>query len=132
MSDEKFDAGMKVRREVLGDAHVDRANANKTDFDANFQRMITEMAWGTVWMGDGIDRQTRHLLTIAILAALGKEHELAMHIRATQNTGVTPEQIKEVFHQVAIYAGVPAANTAFGIAKKVYEELGINLKKEGE
>jgi 4-carboxymuconolactone decarboxylase len=132
MSNEKYDAGMKIRREVLGDAHVDRAESNKTDFDTDFQRLITEMAWGTVWASDGLDRQTRHLLTIAILAALGKESELAMHIRATQNTGVTPEQIKEVFHQVAIYAGVPAANSAFATAKKVYQELGINLNKEGE
>lgn len=127
MVDETFDAGMKVRRAVLGDAHVDRAEANKTAFDADFQRMITEMAWGTVWTGEGIERQTRHLLVIAVLAALGKEHELAMHLKATQNTGVTPQQIKEVFHVVAIYAGVPAANTAFGIAKAVYAELGVDL-----
>lgn len=132
MSDDKFERGMKIRREVLGDAHVDRAEANKTDFDADFQRFITETAWGSVWTGEGIDRQTRHLLTIAILAALGKETELAMHIRATQNTGVTPEQIKEVFHQVAIYAGVPAANSAFGIAKKIYAELDLNQAKEND
>ena len=132
MSNEKYDAGMKIRREVLGDAHVDRAEANKTDFDTDFQRLITEMAWGTVWTSDGLDRQIRHMLTIAILAALGKESELAMHIRATQNTGVTPEQIKEVFHQVAIYAGVPAANSAFATAKKVYQELGINLNQDSE
>ena len=130
MPDDKYEAGMKVRREVLGDAHVDRAEQNKTSFDADFQQLITEMAWGTVWQGEGINQQTRHLLVIAILAALGKEHELAMHLRATQNTGVTPQQIKEVFHVVAIYAGVPAANTAFGIAKKVYEELNINLNWE--
>jgi 4-carboxymuconolactone decarboxylase len=123
MSDAKFELGMQVRRAVLGDAHVDRAEANKTDFDAEFQRFITEFAWGAVWTGTEIDRQTRHLLTIAILAALGKENELALHVRATQNTGVTPAQLKEVFHQVAVYAGVPAANTAFGIAKKVLAEL---------
>ena len=123
MSDQKFEEGMKIRRLVLGDAHVDRAEANKTDFDADFQRMITEFAWGTVWNSDGIDRQTRHLITIALLAGLGKEHELAMHIRATRNTGVTPEQLKEVFHQVAVYAGIPAANTAFGVAKRVLAEL---------
>ncbi|MEZ4863438.1 MAG: 4-carboxymuconolactone decarboxylase [Caldilineaceae bacterium] len=122
MSNAKFEQGMSIRRSVLGDAHVDRAEANKTAFDADFQRMITEFAWGTVWAGDEIDRQTRHLLTIAILAALGKEHELAMHIRATKNTGVTPEQLKAVLHQVAVYAGIPAANTAFGIAKKIYAE----------
>jgi 4-carboxymuconolactone decarboxylase len=115
----KFAAGMAVRRAVLGDAHVDRAEANKTDFDRDFQHMITEFAWGTVWSGDEIDRPTRHLVTIAILAALGKEHELAMHIRATQNTGVSTEQLKAIFHHVAIYAGVPAANRAFVIAKEV-------------
>jgi len=123
MSDEKFKRGMKVRREVLGDAHVDRAEANKTDFDADFQRFITETAWGSVWARPGLDKKTRHLLTIAILAALGKEHELAMHIRATQNTGVTPDEVKEVLLQVAIYAGVPAANSAIAIAKNVYAEL---------
>ena len=119
----KLDAGMQVRRAVLGDAHVDRAEANKTDFDADFQRLITEFAWGTVWSGDEIDRQTRHMVTIAILAALGRDHELAMHIRATRNTGVTPEQLKAVFHHVAIYAGVPAANRAFAIAKEVFAEV---------
>lgn len=129
MADEKYDTGMKIRREVLGDAHVDRAEANKTAFDTDFQRFITETAWGSVWSRDGIDRVTRHMLTIAILAALGKEHELEMHIRATQNTGVTPEQLIEVFHQVAVYAGVPAANTAFSIAKKVYQEVDVHKKE---
>ena len=123
MADNTYDDGMQVRRSVLGDAHVDRAEASKTEFDVDFQRFITEFAWGTVWTGEGIDRQTRHMLTIAILAALGRETELAMHIRATANTGVTPEDLKEVFMQVAIYAGVPAANTAFAIAKRVYSEL---------
>lgn len=123
---EKYEAGMRIRREVLGDAHVDRAEANKTEFDTDFQRLITEMAWGSVWARPGLDKQTRHMLTIAILAALGKEHELEMHIRATQNTGVTPDQLKEVLHQVAIYAGIPAANTAFGIAKRVYADFEKN------
>jgi 4-carboxymuconolactone decarboxylase len=132
MSDEKFQAGMKVRRAVLGDAHVDRAEANKTDFDADFQRFITETAWGSVWTREGLDRQTRHMLTIAILATLGKEHELTMHLRATKNTGVTPDQIKEIFHQVAVYAGVPAANSAFSIAKKIYAELENRTTKEEE
>lgn len=130
MSDDKYTAGMEVRREVLGDTHVDRAEANKTAFDEDFQRLITEMAWGSTWTRGTLDRQTRHILTITILAALGKEKELAMHIRATQNTGVTPAQIREAFHQVAIYAGVPAANSAFAIAKQVYQELGIDLNKE--
>jgi len=123
MSNSKFEDGMKIRRMVLGDAHVEQAEQNKTAFDADFQHLITEMAWGSVWTGEGIDKQTRHLLVIAILAALGKEQELAMHIRATQNTGVTPEQIKEALHTVAIYAGVPSANTAFSIAKKIYAAL---------
>ena len=122
-NESKFEQGMKIRRAVLGDAHVDRAEANKTSFDADFQQFITETAWGTVWSRPGLDRKTRHLLTITILAALGKEHELIMHIRATQNTGVTPEELKEALLQVAIYAGVPAANTAMAIAKNVYAEL---------
>ena len=123
MDDKTFEQGMKVRRAVLGDVHVDRAEANKTSFDADFQRFITETAWGSVWTRPGLDRRTRHLITLALLSALGKEHELAMHIRATQNTGVTQEELKEVFMQVAIYAGVPSANTAFSVAKRVYAEL---------
>ena len=123
MVDQKFEQGMQIRRAVLGDAHVDRAEADKTDFDADFQRFITETAWGSVWSRPGLDRKTRHMLTLAILAALGKEHELAMHIRATRNTGVTPNEVKELMLQVAVYAGVPAANSAVAIAKKVYTEL---------
>jgi len=123
MDNKKFEQGMKVRRTVLGDAHVDRAEANKTPFDADFQRFITEAAWGSMWTRPGLDRRTRHLVTLAMLAALGKDHELELHIRATQNTGVTADELKEVFMQVAVYAGVPAANTAFSIAKKVYAEL---------
>jgi 4-carboxymuconolactone decarboxylase len=132
MADQAFARGMEIRRAVLGDAHVDRAEANKTEFDADFQRMIVDFAWGTVWAGDEIDRTTRHLITIAILAALGKEHELALHLRATQNTGVTPTQLKAALHQVAVYAGIPAANTAFGIAKKVLAELAENQKTEDQ
>jgi len=123
MDDNKFERGMEIRRAVLGDAHVDRAEANKTPFDADFQRFITESAWGSVWTRPGLDRRTRHLITLAMLAALGKEHELALHVRSTQNTGVTQEELKEVFLQVAIYAGVPSANTAFSVAKRVYAEL---------
>lgn len=128
--EDKYENGMRVRREVLGNAHVDRAEAHKTDFDADFQRFITETAWGTVWSRPGLDRITRHLLTISILAALGKEHELTMHIHATQNTGVSPEQLKEALMQVAIYAGIPAANTAFGLAKKIYAEFDEQMPKE--
>lgn len=125
MSDqEKFEAGMTVRREVLGDAHVDRAEAQKTAFDADFQQLITEVAWGSVWTRPGLERKTRHMLTIAMLATLGKENELAMHIRATRNTGVSAEELKEVLLQVAVYAGVPAANAAFAVAKEVLREIG--------
>lgn len=124
MTDDKnFERGMKVRRAVLGDEHANSAEANKTPFDADFQRFITETAWGSVWTRTGLDHRTRHLITLAMLAALGREHELALHIRATQNTGVTQEELKEVFMQVAIYAGVPAANTAFSVAKSVFAEL---------
>jgi len=123
LSDDAFEKGMAIRKSVLGTAHVARAEANKTDFDADFQRIITEGAWGTIWTRPGIDKKTRHMLTIAMLAALGKYDEMAMHIRATRNTGVTPDEVREVLLQVSVYAGVPAANTAFAIAKRVYQEL---------
>lgn len=123
MNENRFEQGMNVRRAVLGDAHVDRAEANKTAFDADFQQFVTETAWGAVWSRPGLERKTRHLLTIVILAALGKEHELAMHIRATPNTGVTADEVKEALLHVAIYAGIPAANTAVTTAKQVYAEL---------
>lgn len=122
MDDETFKQGIQVRRAVLGDAHVDHATASQTPFDADFQRFITETAWGDIWSRPGLDRKTRHLLTMAMLAALGKEGELAMHIRATRNTGVTADELKEAFLQVAIYAGIPAANTAFTTAKRVFSE----------
>ncbi|HEV8344758.1 MAG TPA: 4-carboxymuconolactone decarboxylase [Candidatus Binatia bacterium] len=128
LSNNRFNKGMAVRKAVLGADHVARAEANKTEFDADFQRFITESAWGAVWARPGLPRKTRHLLTVALLAALGKHEELAMHIRATRNTGVTPKEVKEVFLQVAIYAGVPAANSAFGIAKRVYKELKSEAK----
>ncbi|MBW2438471.1 MAG: 4-carboxymuconolactone decarboxylase [Deltaproteobacteria bacterium] len=123
MPDEMYKKGMQIRKSVLGEDHVKRAEANKSDFDADFQRLITEAAWGSVWARPGLDRKTRHLLTIAMLATLGSYEELAMHIRATRNTGVTREDVKEVLLQVAIYAGIPAANAAIAIAKRVYGEL---------
>lgn len=123
MSDDPFEKGMAVRKAVLGADHVARAEANKTEFDADFQRIITEGAWGAVWTRPGIDRKTRHMLTLAMLAALGKHDDLAMHIRATRNTGVTPEEVREVFLQVLVYAGAPAANSAFAIAKRTYKEM---------
>ena len=123
MSNDRFDQGMAMRKSVLGAEHVARAEANKTDFDTDFQRIITEGAWGSVWTRAGIDKKTRHMVTLAIIAALGKDDELAMHIRATRNTGVTVEELREVFLQVLVYAGAPAANSAFRIAKRVYKEL---------
>jgi 4-carboxymuconolactone decarboxylase len=118
MGDSLYDQGMRVRREVLGDAHVDRAEAQKTAFDAPFQELITELAWGKLWARPDLDRSTRSLLTIAILAALGRHEELALHLRASRNTGATPEQVREALMHVAVYAGVPAANSAIALAKK--------------
>jgi 4-carboxymuconolactone decarboxylase len=121
--DEKFERGMQIRKSVLGEDHVARAEAQKSDFDNDFQRYITECAWGSVWVRPGLEIKTRQLLTIAMLAALGKHEELALHVRATRNTGVTRNEVKEVFMQVAVYAGVPAANSAFAVAKRVYDEM---------
>ncbi len=126
----RYEQGMKVRRAVLGDAHVDRAEAQKTDFDTDFQQFITEYAWGGVWAREGLERKTRHLLTIAILAALGKEHELDMHIRATAQTGLSPQEVREALLQVAIYAGLPAANQAFSVAKQAYTRMQDPSKEE--
>jgi 4-carboxymuconolactone decarboxylase len=114
---ERYEQGMRVRREVLGDEHVERAQARITALDADFQRFITETAWGSVWARPDLDRRTRSLVTIAILAALGRE-ELALHLRASQNIGVDPREIAEVLLHVAVYAGVPAANSAFAVAKR--------------
>ena len=120
---ERFVTGMATRRAVLGDAHVDRAEANKTDFDAPFQAMITETAWGDVWSRPDWSKRERSMVTIALLAALGHHEELAMHVRATANTGATPEDMREAMLHVAIYAGVPAANTAIKIVKKTLDEM---------
>src|SRR3954470_15892408 len=112
---------MRVRREVLGDAHVDRAQARQTSLDADFQRLITEMAWGTLWTRPDLDRRTRSLVTIALLAALGRTEELELHFRASKNIGVDPREIAEVLMHVAVYAGVPAANRAFALAKSILD-----------
>ncbi len=122
MNDELFEKGMEIRRAVLGDEHVDRAEAAKTDFDADFQEYITKTAWGSVWSRPGLTRRERSMITIALLAALGHEEELAMHIRATRNTQATEEDVKEVLLHTAIYAGVPVANGAIKIAKKIFSE----------
>jgi 4-carboxymuconolactone decarboxylase len=112
---------MEVRRAVLGDEHVDRATAAATNFDGDFQDWITETAWGGVWTRPHLDRRTKSLLTVAILAALGHD-ELELHLKAAANTGTTPQDIAEVFFHVAVYAGVPAANSAFKMAKQIYGE----------
>lgn len=122
MDDDRYKHGLEIRRSVLGNAHVDRSKANMTPFDADFQRYITETAWGQIWSRPGLDYRTRQLVTIGVLAALGREQELALHIRATHNTGVTPDEVKETLMQVAVYAGVPAANTAIAIAKEIFKE----------
>ncbi len=114
---------MQVRREVLGDEHVDRAEASTTDLDRRFQKWITETAWGDLWAGDALDRRTRSLITISILAALDSR-ELELHLRAARNTGATREDIAEALMHVAVYAGVPSANSAFRLAKRIYEGEG--------
>lgn len=122
MPDSRYDQGMQIRRAVLGDAHVDRAQANQTDFDAPFQAFITETAWGTLWASEDLDRRTRSLITIAILAALGRNEELGLHLRASSNTGASPEEIRAALMHVAVYAGVPAANSAIALAKRIFAE----------
>ena len=128
MSDVLFEKGMAVRKAVLGEAHVARAEANKTDFDADWQRYVAEHAWAAVWTRPGLEKRTRSMLTIAMLAALGRLDELGLHIRATRNTGVTQEEVKEVLLQVAVYAGAPAANSAFAMAKRIYKEMDSEAK----
>ncbi|HEV7346605.1 MAG TPA: 4-carboxymuconolactone decarboxylase [Devosia sp.] len=120
---ELFQKGMATRRAVLGDAHVDGATARRTPFDADFQTFITEGAWGSVWSRPGLSKRERSMLTIALLAALGHDEEVAMHVRATANTGCSPDDIKEALLHVAVYAGVPAANRAFRVAKEELAKL---------
>ena len=118
MADDRYEAGMTVRREVLGDAHVDRALAGTTAFTADFQDFITRYAWGDVWTRDGLDRRTRSCITLALLTALRCHDELAMHVRAARRNGLTADEIGEVLLHTAVYAGVPAANSAFTIAQR--------------
>lgn len=119
----RYDTGLQVRRRILGDAHVDRAEAAKTPFDLPFQTMITEGAWGTVWASEGISDRERSMLTLALLAALGNFDEIPMHIRATARTGASKQDVLEAFQHVAIYAGVPRANHALKLAKQTYAEM---------
>jgi 4-carboxymuconolactone decarboxylase len=125
MSDETRERGTRVRREVLGDAHVDRAVEGTTRFTADFQDFITRYAWGEIWARPGLDRRTRSCITLAALVSLGREHEVAMHVRAALGNGLTPDEIKEVLLHTAVYAGVPAANSAFAIAQQVLAEEGV-------
>jgi len=124
MDDPRYEAGMKVRREVLGDEHVDRATANATDFSRPFQEFITRSAWGEAWTREGLDRRTRSCITLAVLTALRSENEIGMHVRAALRNGLTPDEIREVLIHTAVYAGVPTANSAFAIAQKTLQEQG--------
>jgi 4-carboxymuconolactone decarboxylase len=118
----RLERGMQVRREILGDAHVDAAEEDRSDLDSDFQRFITETAWGEVWSRPDLDRRTRSLVTIGILAALGRRDELAMHLRASKNTGVSTAEVREALFHVALYAGLPAAHAAFSLAKAELEQ----------
>jgi 4-carboxymuconolactone decarboxylase len=119
---ERFEAGMKIRREVLGDAHVDAAIAKRNAFSEAFQELITRYAWGEIWTRPGLPRQTRSLITVAMLVALNREEELRLHLRAALRNGATQEEIRETLLQSAIYCGVPAANSAFRIAHEIFSE----------
>lgn len=124
---DRFEKGMTTRRAVLGDAHVDRAEAQKSAFDEPFQTMITEGAWGTLWSDDTISKRERSMLTLSLLAATGNFEEIPMHVRATANTGAKPADVLQAFMHVAVYAGVPKANHAIKLAKQTYAEMGVEL-----
>jgi 4-carboxymuconolactone decarboxylase len=125
MSDPIHDAGMTARREVLGDRYVDAAVAQTDEFTAAFQDFITRYAWGSVWTRDGLDRRARSMITLSVLTALGREHELGVHVHAAVGNGLTPAEIGEVLMHTAVYAGVPAANAAFAIAQRVLTDEGV-------
>lgn len=130
-SDPRRDAGMAVRREVLGDAHVDATVAATTPVSAPFQDFITRYAWGEVWTRPGLDRRTRSAITLAVLTALRAEGEIAMHVRAALRNGLTPAEIGEVLLHTAVYAGVPAANAAYGVAVRTLAEEGVPEARPG-
>src|SRR5665213_479547 len=119
--DDAYEAGMKIRREVLGDDHVDRATEQASDFTAPWQDFITRIAWGGAWTREGLDRRTRSAITLSVLTALGRENEIAMHVRGALRNGLTPAEIAEVLLHTSVYAGVPAANAAFAIAQRVIQ-----------
>ena len=125
--DDKFAAGMKIRRSVLGNTHVDSAEAAKSDLDQPFQTLIVEGAWGTVWADNSISKRDRSMLTLALLAATGNFEEIPMHVRATERTGASPDDIIQAFMHVAIYAGLPKANHAIKLAKQTFREMGLDL-----
>lgn len=122
--DETYAAGQRIRREVLGDAHVERAEASADDFTRDFQELLTRYAWGTIWTREGLGRRERSLITLALLAGLGRAEELPLHVRGALNNGVSREEIKEVLLHTAVYAGVPSANTAFAVARRTLDEIG--------
>ena len=122
MTDERYEQGMRVRREVHGDEHVDAATARATDLTREFQELLTRYAWGEIWTRPGLDRRTRNLITLSAMVALGRERELELHLRSARRIGVSWDDIKEVLLQSAIYCGVPAANSAFAIAQAVQDE----------
>ncbi|CAM4420983.1 4-carboxymuconolactone decarboxylase [Acinetobacter dispersus] len=129
MNDEqRYQQGLKVRTEVLGEKHVGRSLANLNDFNQDFQNFISRFAWGEVWSREGLPRHTRSLVTIAILLALGREDELRMHLRACFNNGVTKDELKELILHSSLYAGLPAANAAMHMAEEVFKELGIDVQ----
>ena len=128
---QRYEEGIKVRRAVLGDAHVDRSLKNVNDFNGEFQEMITRHAWGDIWTRPGLPRHTRSLITIAMLIGMNRSEELKLHLRAAANNGVTRDELKEVIMQSAIYCGIPAANATFHLAESVWDELGVESREQG-
>ncbi|WP_427192060.1 4-carboxymuconolactone decarboxylase [Pseudomonas aeruginosa] len=126
---QRYEAGMQVRRAVLGDAHVERSLGNLTPFNEEFQEMITRHAWGDIWTRPGLPRHTRSLVTIAMLIGMNRNEELKLHLRAAKNNGVSRDEIKEVIMQSAIYCGIPAANATFHLAESVWDELGVESQQ---
>jgi 4-carboxymuconolactone decarboxylase len=126
MSDTRYDRGLAVRREVLGDSYVEQAAARTTEFTRDFQAIVTEFAWGTIWTRPGLDRRSRSMITLTALIARGRDEELALHIRAALRNGLSRDEIKEVLLQTAVYCGMPDANAAFRIAQSVFEETEMN------
>ena len=124
---EKFDAGLKLRKEVLGDVHVDRSINNANEFNKPIQQLVTEYCWGDVWQREGLEKKERSMINLAMISALNRPHELALHVRGALNNGLTPIQIREVLMQVAIYCGVPASIDSFRVAMQIMEEEGIDL-----